>query len=124
VRIGSEDAEVLDARPDRIVARVPALGTYGRVDLQVRTAVGFRTQEDAFRYDGPGSRPDSGSPISTPGGPRVRRRSSRQSWGFSDLVATGAAAGAPVWRRTSASTASGLVPRRRPPGSTAVPPRA
>jgi hypothetical protein len=54
VRIGSEDAEVLDARPDRVVARVPALAAFGPADLQIRTASGFRTQEGAFRYDGPG----------------------------------------------------------------------
>ena len=54
VRIGSADAAVLDTRQDRIVARVPALGAFGPVDLQVRTAIGFRTQTGAFRYDGAG----------------------------------------------------------------------
>jgi hypothetical protein len=93
VRIGSADAEVLDARFDRIVARMPTLGTWGRVDLSVRTAVGFRTQAGAFRYDGPGQPSGFGSsdldtsvalgfvaPVQPPG-----------TWGFSDLaVATGA----------------------------------
>jgi hypothetical protein len=54
VRIGSEDAVVLETRPDRIVARVPALARFGDVDLQVRTVSGFRTQSGAFRYDGDG----------------------------------------------------------------------
>jgi hypothetical protein len=54
VRIGGTDAEVLDLAQDRIVARVPSLATFGLVDLQVRTASGFRTQADAFRYDGAG----------------------------------------------------------------------
>jgi len=54
VRIGGTDAEVLDLAQDRIVARMPSLATFGLVDLQVRTTAGFRTQADAFRYDGAG----------------------------------------------------------------------
>jgi hypothetical protein len=93
VRIGSEDAEVLEARPDRIVARVPTLAAFGPADLQVRTAAGFRTQEGALRYDGAGQPSGFGSsdldtrvelgfvaPVQPPG-----------PFGFSDLaVATGA----------------------------------
>jgi len=54
VRIGSEDAEVLETTPDRIVLRMPALAARGAADLQVRTPVGFRTETGALRYDGPG----------------------------------------------------------------------
>lgn len=54
VRIGQMDAEVLDVAPDRIVVRVPTLGAFGAMDLQVRTPVGFRTQAGALWYDGAG----------------------------------------------------------------------
>lgn len=54
VRIGSEFADVLEVRQDRLVARVPVLGTFGAVDLQVQTAQGPRSLPGAFRYEGAG----------------------------------------------------------------------
>ncbi len=54
LRIGATDADVLEVAQDRIVARVPSLTTFGAVDVQVRTPIGFRTQAGAMRYDGVG----------------------------------------------------------------------
>jgi hypothetical protein len=117
IRIGSEDADVLDTRFDRIVTRMPALGTWGRADLSVRTAVGFRSLTGAFRYDGPGQPSGFGSsdldtdvalgfvaPVQPPG-----------DRGFSDLaIATGASDSAllvvPAIGLAVAAIPLGLVP--------------
>ncbi|HET8540949.1 MAG TPA: IPT/TIG domain-containing protein [Anaeromyxobacter sp.] len=55
VRVGTEDAEVIEASAGRLVVRVPALGAIGPADVQLRTPNGFGTREDALRYDGPGA---------------------------------------------------------------------
>jgi hypothetical protein len=93
VTIDGVDAEVLDAAQDRVVVRVPSLAAFGALDVQVRTPVGFRTQQDALRYEGSGQPLGFGvsdlptnvaigfvAPVQPPG-----------SFGFSDLaIATGA----------------------------------
>src|SRR5512133_1312382 len=54
VRTGTEDAEVLEATPDRLVVRIPALAANGNADLQLRTPNGYAARAGALRYDGPG----------------------------------------------------------------------
>src|SRR5512146_2893691 len=55
VRVGSEDAEVLDATPERLVVRIPTLAAIGGADVQVRTPRGYGSRQGAVRYDGPGA---------------------------------------------------------------------
>jgi hypothetical protein len=65
VTIGAAEAEVLDAGPDRLVVRLPAVGAAGALDVGVTTPTGFGALPAGIDYLGPGA-PLDNAPRSVP----------------------------------------------------------